>query len=74
MYCLYLIVYIITVQGNCPRISSISDKNNWKVVMNALPVIGFTDEEVQVCITIDSICIQTSMNVLSLEPLMSNTI
>lgn len=28
--------------------SSISDKNNWKVVMKALPVIGFTEEEVQV--------------------------
>lgn len=39
--------YQYLVKGNCPRISSISDKNNWKVVMNALPVIGFTDEEVQ---------------------------
>lgn len=36
------------VQGNCPRLSSVSDKNNWKVVMKALPVIGFTEEEVQV--------------------------
>lgn len=35
-------------QGNCPRVSSISDKNNWKVVMKALSVIGFTEEEVQV--------------------------
>lgn len=36
------------VQGNCPRLSSVSDKNNWKVVMKALSVIGFTEEEVQV--------------------------
>uniref|UniRef100_A0A3P8WWW9 Myosin Ic, paralog a n=1 Tax=Cynoglossus semilaevis TaxID=244447 RepID=A0A3P8WWW9_CYNSE len=35
------------VKGNCPRVSSISDKNNWKVVMKALSVIGFTEEEVQ---------------------------
>lgn len=38
------------VQGNCPRISSVSDKNNWKAVMKALSVIGFTEEEVQVII------------------------
>lgn len=36
------------VQGNCPRISSVNDKNNWKAVMKALSVIGFTEEEVQV--------------------------
>eukprot|EP00064_Thunnus_orientalis_P010390 superscaffoldBa00001411_g10416 len=39
--------YQYLVKGNCPRVSSISDKNNWKVVMNALSVIGFTEEEVQ---------------------------
>uniref|UniRef100_UPI0037E9110A unconventional myosin-Ic-like isoform X2 n=1 Tax=Semicossyphus pulcher TaxID=241346 RepID=UPI0037E9110A len=33
--------------GNCPRLSSVSDKNNWNVVMKALSVIGFTEEEVQ---------------------------
>lgn len=38
------------VQGNCPRISSVSDKNNWKAVMKALSVIGFKEEEVQVII------------------------
>uniref|UniRef100_A0A4W6FL52 Myosin Ic, paralog a n=1 Tax=Lates calcarifer TaxID=8187 RepID=A0A4W6FL52_LATCA len=37
--------YQYLVKGNCPRVSSISDKNNWKVVMKALPVIGFTEEE-----------------------------
>ncbi|CAG5878778.1 unnamed protein product [Menidia menidia] len=39
--------YSYLVKGNCPRVSSISDKNNWKVVTKALPVIGFTEEEVQ---------------------------
>ncbi|XP_040006602.1 unconventional myosin-Ic isoform X1 [Xiphias gladius] len=39
--------YHYLVKGNCPRVSSISDKNNWKVVMKALPVIGFNEEEVQ---------------------------
>lgn len=39
--------YHYLVKGNCPRVSTISDKNNWKVVMNALPVIGFTEGEVQ---------------------------
>ncbi|XP_029956163.1 unconventional myosin-Ic [Salarias fasciatus] len=39
--------YPYLVKGNCPRVSSISDKNNWKVVMKALPVIGFTEEEIQ---------------------------
>ncbi len=35
-------------QGNCPRVSSISDKNGWKVVRNALTIIGFNEEEIQV--------------------------
>lgn len=35
-------------QGNCPRLSSVSDKNNWKAVMTALSVLGFTEDEVQV--------------------------
>uniref|UniRef100_A0A1A7XSK4 Myosin IC n=2 Tax=Iconisemion striatum TaxID=60296 RepID=A0A1A7XSK4_9TELE len=39
--------YSYLVKGNCPRVSSINDKNNWKVVMKALDVIGFTPEEVQ---------------------------
>lgn len=42
------VMFNCLIQGNCPRVSSISDKNNWKVVMKALPVIGFTEEEVQV--------------------------
>ncbi|KAK5618851.1 Unconventional myosin-Ic [Crenichthys baileyi] len=39
--------YRYLVKGNCPRVSSISDKNNWKAVSKALDVIGFTSEEVQ---------------------------
>ncbi|KAM4546674.1 unconventional myosin-Ic-like isoform 1-T1 [Fundulus diaphanus] len=39
--------YRYLVKGNCPRVSSISDKNSWKVVRKALEVIGFTEEEVQ---------------------------
>ncbi|XP_017291366.1 unconventional myosin-Ic-like isoform X2 [Kryptolebias marmoratus] len=39
--------YRYLVKGNCPRVSSISDKNNWKVVTKALDVIGFSTEEVQ---------------------------
>uniref|UniRef100_A0A8C5DWR4 Unconventional myosin-Ic-like n=1 Tax=Gouania willdenowi TaxID=441366 RepID=A0A8C5DWR4_GOUWI len=39
--------YNYLVKGNCPRISSINDKNSWKTVMNALLVIGFVEEEVQ---------------------------
>lgn len=45
--------YLFVTQGNCPRLSSISDKNNWKVVMKALSVIGFSEEEVQVS---DNLC------------------
>ncbi|XP_035999170.1 unconventional myosin-Ic isoform X1 [Fundulus heteroclitus] len=39
--------YRYLVKGNCPRVSSINDKNSWKVVRKALEVIGFTEEEVQ---------------------------
>ncbi|XP_061753715.1 unconventional myosin-Ic [Nerophis ophidion] len=39
--------YQYLVKGSCSRVSSVSDKNNWKVVMNALPVIGFTEEDIQ---------------------------
>ncbi|XP_057676304.1 unconventional myosin-Ic-like [Corythoichthys intestinalis] len=37
--------YQYLVKGSCSKVSSISDKNNWKVLMNALSVIGFTDED-----------------------------
>ncbi|XP_074528378.1 unconventional myosin-Ic-like [Halichoeres trimaculatus] len=44
--------YGYLVKGNCPRLSSVSDKNNWKVVMKALTIIGFTEEEVQIMLNI----------------------
>ncbi|XP_057676220.1 unconventional myosin-Ic-like [Corythoichthys intestinalis] len=40
--------YQYLVKGSCSKVSSISDKNNWKVLMNALSVIGFTDEDQKV--------------------------
>ncbi|KAJ3589450.1 hypothetical protein NHX12_010295 [Muraenolepis orangiensis] len=39
--------YLYLVKGNCPRVSSLNDKNSWKTVMKALSVIGFTEGEVQ---------------------------
>lgn len=36
------------LQGNCPKVSSINDRNDWKVVIKALSVIGFNDDEVEV--------------------------
>uniref|UniRef100_A0A8C8RM37 Myosin IC n=1 Tax=Pelusios castaneus TaxID=367368 RepID=A0A8C8RM37_9SAUR len=35
------------VNGQCARVSSISDKNDWKIVRKALSVINFTDNEVE---------------------------
>lgn len=35
-------------QGNCPKVSSINDRNDWKVVRKALTVIGFNEDEVEV--------------------------
>uniref|UniRef100_A0A665X1S0 Unconventional myosin-Ic-like n=1 Tax=Echeneis naucrates TaxID=173247 RepID=A0A665X1S0_ECHNA len=46
--------YNYLAKGNCPRVSSINDKNDWKVVMKALSVIGFTEEEVQKLLSIIS--------------------
>uniref|UniRef100_A0A8B9K1P6 Myosin Ic, paralog a n=1 Tax=Astyanax mexicanus TaxID=7994 RepID=A0A8B9K1P6_ASTMX len=39
--------YHYLVKGNCPRVSSISDKNSWKIVSKAFSVIGFNEEEVE---------------------------
>lgn len=36
------------LQGNCPKVSSINDRNDWKLVRKALSVIGFSDDEVEV--------------------------
>lgn len=35
-------------QGNCPKVSSINDRSDWKVVRKALTVIGFNEDEVEV--------------------------
>nr|XP_033486367.1 unconventional myosin-Ic-like [Epinephelus lanceolatus] len=34
-------------QGNCPKVSSINDRSDWKIVKKALTVIGFSEEEVE---------------------------
>uniref|UniRef100_A0A8C5FQ98 Unconventional myosin-Ic-like n=1 Tax=Gadus morhua TaxID=8049 RepID=A0A8C5FQ98_GADMO len=37
--------YLYLVKGNCPRVSSMNDKNGWKALVKALSVIGFTEGE-----------------------------
>uniref|UniRef100_A0A8C1VCD6 Myosin Ic, paralog b n=1 Tax=Cyprinus carpio TaxID=7962 RepID=A0A8C1VCD6_CYPCA len=37
--------YQFLVKGNCPKVSSINDRNEWKIVRKALSIIGFTDDE-----------------------------
>ncbi|KAF5900598.1 unconventional myosin-Ic isoform X2, partial [Clarias magur] len=39
--------YQYLVKGNCPKVSSINDRSDWKVVRKALTVIGFSDDEVE---------------------------
>ncbi|KAJ3590702.1 hypothetical protein NHX12_008651 [Muraenolepis orangiensis] len=39
--------YQYLVKGNCPKVSSINDRNDWKQVRKALTVIGFNDDEVE---------------------------
>lgn len=41
-------VCVFALQGNCPKVSSINDRSDWKVVRKALSVIGFSDDEVEV--------------------------
>ncbi|KAF3848169.1 hypothetical protein F7725_021197 [Dissostichus mawsoni] len=33
--------------GNCPKVSSINDRSEWKLVRKALTVIGFNDDDVE---------------------------
>ncbi|XP_076833382.1 LOW QUALITY PROTEIN: myosin Ic, paralog b [Brachyhypopomus gauderio] len=40
--------YQYLVKGNCPKVSSINDRSDWKIVRKALNVIGFSDDEVEV--------------------------
>uniref|UniRef100_A0A672Z6R2 Myosin Ic, paralog b n=1 Tax=Sphaeramia orbicularis TaxID=375764 RepID=A0A672Z6R2_9TELE len=37
--------YQYLVKGNCPKVSSINDRSDWKVVRKALTVIGFNEDE-----------------------------
>ncbi|KAI4883161.1 hypothetical protein NFI96_013929 [Prochilodus magdalenae] len=39
--------YQYLVKGNCPKVSSINDRSDWKVVRKALTVIGFSDDDVE---------------------------
>uniref|UniRef100_A0A8C8FYB9 Myosin Ic, paralog b n=1 Tax=Oncorhynchus tshawytscha TaxID=74940 RepID=A0A8C8FYB9_ONCTS len=39
--------YQYLVKGNCPKVSSINDRSDWKVVRKALSVIGFSEDEVE---------------------------
>ncbi|XP_036264522.1 unconventional myosin-Ic isoform X2 [Pipistrellus kuhlii] len=39
--------YLYLVKGQCAKVSSINDKNDWKVVRKALSVINFTEDEVE---------------------------
>ncbi|KAF2981535.1 hypothetical protein EK904_007222 [Melospiza melodia maxima] len=39
--------YHYLVKGHCARVSSINDKNEWKIMRRALSVIGFNDTEVE---------------------------
>uniref|UniRef100_A0A8C9X6Y9 Myosin Ic, paralog b n=1 Tax=Sander lucioperca TaxID=283035 RepID=A0A8C9X6Y9_SANLU len=37
--------YQYLVKGNCPKVSSINDRSDWKMVRKALTVIGFNEDE-----------------------------
>uniref|UniRef100_A0AAV2IZE7 Myosin motor domain-containing protein n=1 Tax=Knipowitschia caucasica TaxID=637954 RepID=A0AAV2IZE7_KNICA len=39
--------YAYLMQGNCPRVSSINDKSDWRTVRNALSVIEFSDNDIE---------------------------
>ncbi|XP_019401424.1 PREDICTED: unconventional myosin-Ic isoform X1 [Crocodylus porosus] len=39
--------YPYLVKGHCARVSSINDKNDWKVVRKALSIINFNDNDVE---------------------------
>ncbi|XP_020780665.1 unconventional myosin-Ic isoform X1 [Boleophthalmus pectinirostris] len=39
--------YQYLIKGNCPKVSSINDRSDWKVVKKALTVIGFNEDEVE---------------------------
>ncbi|KAK5928882.1 hypothetical protein CgunFtcFv8_010164 [Champsocephalus gunnari] len=39
--------YQYLVKGNCPKVSSINDRSEWKLVRKALTVIGFNEDDVE---------------------------
>uniref|UniRef100_A0A8C6UC77 Myosin Ic, paralog b n=1 Tax=Neogobius melanostomus TaxID=47308 RepID=A0A8C6UC77_9GOBI len=39
--------YQFLVKGNCPKVSSINDRSEWKAVKKALTVIGFNEDEIE---------------------------
>ncbi|XP_020780772.2 unconventional myosin-Ih [Boleophthalmus pectinirostris] len=39
--------YSYLMQGNCPKVSSINDKSDWRTVRNALSVIEFCDADIE---------------------------
>uniref|UniRef100_A0A8C2ZXN9 Myosin Ic, paralog b n=1 Tax=Cyclopterus lumpus TaxID=8103 RepID=A0A8C2ZXN9_CYCLU len=39
--------YQYLVKGNCPKVSSINDRSDWKTVRKALTVIGFNEDDVE---------------------------
>uniref|UniRef100_A0AAY4CNH4 Uncharacterized protein n=1 Tax=Denticeps clupeoides TaxID=299321 RepID=A0AAY4CNH4_9TELE len=42
----YRLLRIKSFLGNCVRVSSVNDRNDWKVVRKALTVVGFSEEEI----------------------------
>uniref|UniRef100_A0A8B9R6C0 Myosin IC n=1 Tax=Astyanax mexicanus TaxID=7994 RepID=A0A8B9R6C0_ASTMX len=42
-----LVMCEFALQGNCPKVSSINDRSDWKAVRKALTVIGFSEDEVE---------------------------
>uniref|UniRef100_A0A665VA03 Myosin Ic, paralog b n=1 Tax=Echeneis naucrates TaxID=173247 RepID=A0A665VA03_ECHNA len=42
-----LFTSLCVLQGNCPKVSSINDRSDWKVVRKALSVIGFNEDDVE---------------------------
>uniref|UniRef100_A0A672JAS9 Myosin Ic, paralog b n=1 Tax=Salarias fasciatus TaxID=181472 RepID=A0A672JAS9_SALFA len=45
--CVRVCVFSAVLQGNCPKVSSINDRSDWKVVRKALSVIGFNEDDVE---------------------------
>ncbi|XP_040194328.1 unconventional myosin-Ic isoform X2 [Rana temporaria] len=39
--------YQYLIKGQCARVSSINDKNDWKVVRRALSIINFNDDDIE---------------------------